>query len=46
MIIGKDNPEWMLFPLMEEPYERFSPMWSSLSSHNILRENRWTHEMA
>ncbi len=46
MIIGKDNHEWMPFPVREEPYERFTLMWTSLSSHYILRENRWTHGMA
>jgi hypothetical protein len=44
MIIGRDNPEWMLVPVQEEPYERFTLMWTSLSPRYILRENegiRW-----
>jgi hypothetical protein len=32
MIIGRDNPEWMPIPMQEEPYERFTLMWTSLSS--------------
>jgi hypothetical protein len=39
MIIGKDIPEWMPFPMKEE---RFTLMWTSLSSRYILRENEWT----
>jgi hypothetical protein len=31
MIIGRDNPEWMPVPVQEEPYERFTLMWTSLS---------------
>jgi hypothetical protein len=44
MIIGRDNPEWMPVPVQEEPYERFTLMWTSLSPRYILRENegiRW-----
>jgi hypothetical protein len=26
MIIGKDNPEWLPFPLREEPYEQSTLM--------------------
>ena len=29
MIIGRDNPEWMLVPVQEEPHERFTLMWTS-----------------
>ncbi len=43
MIIGRDNPEWMPVPMQEEPYERFTLMWTNLSPHYILRENRQTH---
>jgi hypothetical protein len=39
MIIGRDNPEWMPVLMQEEPYERFTLMWTSLSPHYILREN-------
>ncbi len=39
MIIGRDNPEWMPVPLQEEPYERFTLMWTSLSPRCILRDN-------
>ncbi len=39
MIIGRDNPEWMPVPVQEEPYERFTLMWTSLSPRYILREN-------
>jgi hypothetical protein len=46
MIIGKDNPEWMPFPVREELYERFTLKWTSLSSHYILRKNRQAHVMA
>jgi hypothetical protein len=42
MIIGRDNPEWMPFPVRVEPYKPFTLMWTSLSSHYILRENKWT----
>ncbi len=42
MIIGRDNPEWMLVPVQEEPYERFTLMWTSLSPRYILRENEGT----
>ncbi len=42
MIICRDNPEWMSFPMQEERYERFTLMWTCLSSHYILRENEWT----
>ncbi len=31
MIIGKDNPQWMPFPIKEEPYKRFTLIWMSLS---------------
>jgi hypothetical protein len=44
MIIGWDNPEWRPVPVQEEPYERFTLMWTSLSQHYVLRENegiRW-----
>ncbi len=44
MIIGRDNPEWMPVPVQEEPYERFTLMWTSLSPRFILRDNegvRW-----
>ncbi len=44
MIIGRVNPEWMPVPKQEEPHERFTLMWTNLSSHYILRENgptRW-----
>ena len=37
MIIGRDNPEWMPVPVQEEPYERFTLMWTSLSPRCILR---------
>jgi hypothetical protein len=46
MIIGRDNPEWMPTPMQEEPYERFTLMWTSRSPHYILRENEWTYGMA
>jgi len=36
MIIGRDNPEWMPVPMQEEPYERFTLMWMSLSPRYIL----------
>ena len=39
MIIGRDNPEWMPVPVQEEPYERFTLMWTSLSPRYILRDN-------
>jgi len=39
MIIGRDNPEWMPVPVQEEPYERFTLMWTSLSPRCILRDN-------
>ncbi len=39
MIIGRDNPEWMPVPMQEEPHERFTLMWTNLSSRYILREN-------
>jgi hypothetical protein len=39
MIIGRDNPEWMPVPVREEPYERFTLMWTSLSPRCILRDN-------
>jgi hypothetical protein len=39
MIIGRDNPEWMPVPVQEEPYERFTLMWRSLSPRCILRDN-------
>jgi hypothetical protein len=42
MIIGRDNPEWMPVPMQEEPYERFTLMWMSLSLRYILRENERT----
>jgi hypothetical protein len=42
MIIGRDNPEWMPIPMQEEPYERFTLMWTSLSPRYILRENERT----
>jgi hypothetical protein len=42
MIIGRDNPEWMPVPMQEELYERFTLMWTNLSSHYILRENERT----
>ncbi len=42
MIIGQDNPEWMPVPMQEEPYERFTLMWTNLSSHYVLRENEQT----
>ncbi len=42
MIIGLDNPEWMPVPMQEEPYERFTLMWTNLSSRYILRENKRT----
>ena len=49
MIIGRDNPEWMPVPVQEEPYERFTLMWTSLSPRCILRDNegvRWRPEGA
>jgi hypothetical protein len=46
MIIGRDNPEWMPVLMHEEPYERFTLMWVSLSPHYILRENERTYGMA
>ncbi len=42
MIIGPDNPEWMPVPVQEEPYERFTLMWTSLSPRYILRKNEGT----
>ena len=36
MIIGRDNPEWMPVPVQEEPYERFTLMWTSLSPLYII----------
>ena len=39
MIIGRDNPEWMPVPVQEEPHERFTLMWTSLSPRYILRDN-------
>jgi hypothetical protein len=39
MIIGRDNPEWMPVPVQEEPYERFTLMWTSLSPRYILWDN-------
>jgi len=39
MIIGRDNPEWMPVPVQEEPHERFTLMWTSLSPRCILRDN-------
>ncbi len=42
MIIGRDNPEWMPVPMQEEPYKRFTQMWTNLSSRYILRENERT----
>jgi hypothetical protein len=36
MIIGRDNLEWMPVPMQEEPYERFTLMWTNLEN----RENR------
>ncbi len=42
MIIGRDNPEWMPVPMQEEPFERFTLMWTNLSSRYILRENERT----
>jgi hypothetical protein len=39
VIIGRDNPEWMPVPVQEEPYERFTLMWTSLSPGCILRDN-------
>ncbi len=41
MIISKDNPEWLPYPVREEPCERFTLMWMSLSSCYILWENEW-----
>ncbi len=35
MIIGRDNPEWMPVPVQEEPYERFTLTWTSLSPRCI-----------
>ena len=32
-------PEWMPVPVQEEPYERFTLMWTSLSPRCILRDN-------
>ncbi len=29
MIIVRDNPEWMPVPMQEEPYERFTLMWTT-----------------
>jgi len=46
MIIGRDNQEWMPVPMQEEPYKRFTLMWTRPSPHYILRENEWTHGMA
>jgi hypothetical protein len=42
MIIGRDNPEWMLVPMQEDPYQRITLMWTSLSPRYILRENERT----
>jgi hypothetical protein len=42
MIIDRDNPEWMPVLVQEEPYERFTLMWTSLSPRCILRENDGT----
>jgi hypothetical protein len=39
MIIGRDYPEWMPVSVQEEPYERFTLMWTSLSLRCILRDN-------
>jgi hypothetical protein len=36
----------MPFLMKEEPYERFTLKWTSLSSRNILREKEWTCGMA
>ncbi len=46
MIIGRDNLERMPIPMQEEPYERFTLMWTSLSPHYILRENERVYRMA
>jgi hypothetical protein len=46
MIIGRDNPEWMPFPMKEEPYEWFTLMRMSLSSGYILQENERAYRMA
>jgi hypothetical protein len=46
MIIGRDNLEWMPIPMQEELYEWFTMMWTSLSPHYILREDKWTYGMA
>jgi hypothetical protein len=46
MIIGRDNPEWMPVLMQEEPYERFTLMWTCFSLHYILREKERTHGMA
>jgi hypothetical protein len=32
IIIGRDNTEWMPLLMKEEPYERFTQMWTSLNS--------------
>jgi hypothetical protein len=37
MIISRDNPECMPVPMQEEPYQRFTLMWTNLSLHYILR---------
>ncbi len=43
MISGRDNPEWMPVPVQEEPYERFTLMWTSLSPRCTLRDNEGTN---
>ncbi len=41
IIIGRDNPEWLSYPVREDSHERFTLMWTSLSSSYILKENEW-----
>ncbi len=46
MISGKEYPEWLPFPVREEPNEQFTLKWMSLSSCYILRENKWPSGIA
>jgi hypothetical protein len=43
MIIGRDNPDRIPVPVQEEPHERFTLMWTSLSPRCILRDNEGIH---
>jgi hypothetical protein len=46
MIIGRDNPEWMHIPMQEEPYEPFTLVWTGLSPHYLIRENKRIYGVA